>query len=111
MYVLFSFSHFTTNPSHDCSLTSFPTIQAEDQGFTAFHLYVCAAFLVKWSEKLQRMDFQEIMMFLQSLPTKEWTEKDVELLLSEAFIWQSLFKGSAAHVQRRAGGVLEGLNL
>lgn len=45
------------------------------------------------------MDFQEIMMFLQSLPTKEWTEKDIELLLSEAFIWQSLFKGSAAHLK------------
>lgn len=45
------------------------------------------------------MDFQEIMMFLQSLPTKGWTEKDIELLLSEAFIWQSLFKGSAAHLR------------
>jgi hypothetical protein len=45
------------------------------------------------------MDFQEIMMFLQSLPTKEWTEKDIELLLSEAFIWQSLFKGSSAHLK------------
>ena len=45
------------------------------------------------------MDFQEIMMFLQSLPTREWTEKDIELLLSEAYIWQSLFKGSAAHLR------------
>lgn len=72
--------------------------QAEDQGFSSFHLYVCAAFLVKWSERLLTMDFQEIMMFLQSLPTKEWTEKDIELLLSEAFIWQSLFKGSQAHL-------------
>lgn len=38
-------------------------------------------------------------MFLQSLPTREWTEKDIELLLSEAYIWQSLFKGSAAHLR------------
>jgi TBC1 domain family member 2 len=38
-------------------------------------------------------------MFLQSLPTKGWTEKDIELLLSEAFIWQSLFKGSSAHLR------------
>jgi hypothetical protein len=74
-------------------------IQAEEQGFSEFHLYVCAAFLVKWSDQLVKMDFQEIMMFLQSLPTKEWTEKDIELLLSEAFIWQSLFKGSAAHLK------------
>jgi len=60
---------------------------------------VCAAFLVKWSNKLVKMDFQEIMMFLQSLPTRSWTEKDIELLLSEAYIWQSLFKGSSAHLR------------
>ena len=73
--------------------------QAEENGFSEFHLYVCAAFLVKWSDKLVKMDFQEIMMFLQSLPTREWTEKDIELLLSEAYIWQSLFKGSSAHLR------------
>ncbi|KAG9250196.1 rab-GTPase-TBC domain-containing protein [Emericellopsis atlantica] len=75
------------------------TYLAEEQGFSEFHLYVCAAFLVKWSSKLVNMDFQEVMMFLQRLPTKEWTEKDIELLLSEAFIWQSLFKGSSAHLK------------
>jgi hypothetical protein len=52
------------------------------------------------------MDFQDIMMFLQALPTKDWGEKDVELLLSEAFIWKSLFEGSRAHVtpQTTPGG-------
>lgn len=39
------------------------------------------------------------MMFLQALPTKDWTEKDIELLLSEAFIWQSLFQDSRAHLR------------
>ncbi|KAF3052125.1 GTPase-activating protein [Didymella keratinophila] len=75
------------------------TYLAEEDGFSSFHLYVCAAFLVKWSDQLRKMDFQEVMMFLQSLPTKQWTEKDIELLLSEAFIWQSLFKGSGAHLK------------
>ena len=42
---------------------------------------------------------QEVMMFLQALPTKNWTEKDIELLLSEAFIWQSLFQDSRAHLR------------
>jgi TBC1 domain family member 2 len=61
---------------------------------------------VKWSEQLVKMDFQEIMMFLQALPTQGWTDKDVELLLSEAFIWQSLFGGSSAHLKgiSHAGG-------
>ncbi|EAW13798.1 GTPase-activating protein GYP1 [Aspergillus clavatus NRRL 1] len=75
------------------------TYMAEEQGFSRFHLYVCAAFLVKWTEQLVKMDFQEILMFLQALPTRDWTEKDIELLLSEAFIWQSLFQDSRAHLR------------
>lgn len=51
------------------------------------------------------------MMFLQSLPTRNWTEKDVELLLSEAFIWQSLFKGSKAHVRQGSGVFTGAVNL
>lgn len=43
-------------------------------------------------------------MFLQALPTGEWTEKDIELLLSEAFIWQSLFRGSSAHLKNSSMG-------
>ena len=73
--------------------------QSEEQGFSKFHLYVCAAFLVKWSEQLLKMDFQEVMMFLQALPTQQWTEKDIEMLLSEAWVWQSLFSESSAHLR------------
>ena len=51
---------------------------------------------------------QETMMFLQSLPTKAWTEKDIELLLSEAYIWQSLFRGSSAHLRGSSGGGVVG---
>jgi hypothetical protein len=82
-----------------CSELRLRTSKAEEQGFSEFHLYVCVAFLVKWSDKLRKMDFQEVMMFLQALPTRDWTEKDIELLLSEAFIWQSLFKGSSSHLK------------
>lgn len=75
------------------------TYLSEVNGFSEFHVYVCAAFLVKWSDELKNMEFQEIMMFLQSPPTKDWTEKDIELLLSEAFIWQSLYKNASAHLK------------
>lgn len=34
-------------------------MQAEGpDAFSQFHLYVCSAFLVRWSEKLRKMDFQ-----------------------------------------------------
>ena len=67
-------------------------------GFSEFHLYVCAAFLTKWSAELQQMEFQEIMLFLQDVPTDDWQEKDIELLLSEAFMWKSLFHASPMHL-------------
>ncbi|KAF9406491.1 GTPase-activating protein [Podila epigama] len=67
-------------------------------GFSEFHLYVCAAFLTKWSTELQRMEFQEIMLFLQDVPTDDWQEKDIELLLSEAFMWKSLFHSAPMHL-------------
>lgn len=68
-------------------------------GFSEFHLYVCAAFLVKWSSALQTMDFQETMMFLQALPTRDWGDAQIELLLSEAYLWKSLFSGAGAHLR------------
>ncbi|KAJ3283592.1 GTPase-activating protein [Borealophlyctis nickersoniae] len=71
---------------------------AEGDGFSEFHLYVCAAFLVKWSAELKKMEFQDMMMFLQSPPTSSWDDKDIELLLSEAFMWKSLFHNSPSHL-------------
>jgi len=74
------------------------TYQSEPEGFSEFHLYVCAAFLVKWSKQLLEMDFQDIMIFLQNLPTSDWTEKDIEMLLSEAYMWKCLFHDSPNHI-------------
>lgn len=68
-------------------------------GFSTFHIYVCAAFLVKFSADLKQKDFQEILLFLQNPPTSSWKEKDIELMLSEAFIWQSLYKNASAHLR------------
>lgn len=64
-----------------------------------FHVFVCAAFLIKWSDQLLEMDFQEIITFLQNPPTKEWKEGDIEMLLGEAYIWQSLYKDATSHWQ------------
>jgi TBC1 domain family member 2 len=43
---------------------------------------------------------QEIMMFLQALPTKDWREKEIELLLSEAYLYQNCFSGAEAHFKK-----------
>ncbi|KAG0164362.1 GTPase-activating protein [Apophysomyces sp. BC1015] len=73
--------------------------EGSSEGFSEFHVYVCAAFLVKWSDQLQKLDFQDVMMFLQQLPTQGWEEKDVELLLSEAYMWKTLFHNAPSHLK------------
>lgn len=65
--------------------------------FSQFHLYVCSAFLVKWSDKLREMDFQGIIMFLQSLPTQDWGDHEIEMLLSEAFVLNSIWQNAQSH--------------
>lgn len=70
-----------------------------DGGFSSFHIFVCAAFLCKWSDHLQLLEFQDILLFLQNPPTASWTLEDLEMLLSEAFMWKTVFEGSLDHLQ------------
>lgn len=83
-----------------CTIRIWDTYISEGpQGFSAFHVYVCAAFLNYWKEQIKVKDFQDIMVFLQALPTADWTEKEVELILSEAFLFQTLYKTGSAHLK------------
>lgn len=83
-----------------CVTRMWDTYLSEPNGFSDFHLYVCTAFLVKFSAHLQTLDFQGIMIYLQSLPTQHWADKDVEMLLSEAYLWKSLWSRSPNFVKR-----------
>jgi hypothetical protein len=58
---------------------------------------VCCALLVKFSDKLRDMDFQEMIIFLQRLPTTGWGDNEIELLLSEAFVLKSVWQGADNH--------------
>ncbi|EEA07216.1 TBC domain-containing protein [Cryptosporidium muris RN66] len=66
--------------------------------FNAFHVYVCSAFLLYWTNNLRSMDFANIMLFLQNLPTENWTERDIDALLAQAYVLQTLFHCSPRHL-------------
>ncbi|CCF57889.1 hypothetical protein KAFR_0D02420 [Kazachstania africana CBS 2517] len=83
--------------SNTTSVNSDDSTRLRQSSLNEFHVFVCAAFLIKWSEQLLDMDFQGIITFLQNPPTKDWTETDIEMLLSEAYIWQSLYKDATSH--------------
>ena len=56
---------------------------------------VCAVFLIYWSPQLKQMDFQQLMLFMQKLPTGKWRNQEIEtctvLLDSQSIgIWKVL---------------------
>jgi len=73
--------------------------EGPSEGFSVFHVYVCAAFLVMWSDDLRQRDFQDIILFLQHLPTTLWQCKDIEMLVSQAFLWMSIFQNAPSHLR------------
>ncbi|XP_026102663.1 TBC1 domain family member 22B isoform X2 [Carassius auratus] len=84
-----------------CTIRLWDTYQAESEGFSHFHLYVCAAFLIKWrKEILSTLDFQNLLMLLQNLPTIHWGNEEVGLLLAEAYRLKYMFADAPSHYKR-----------
>jgi len=38
------------------------------------------------------------MLFLKNPPTTNWTDKEIELLLSQAYMWKTLFADAPKHL-------------
>jgi len=63
------------------------------EGFERFHTYVCAALLHHFSEELQTKEKTDLVEFVQALPTRRWRVRELEAVLSQAFIFKSSFDG------------------
>ncbi|XP_077539365.1 TBC1 domain family member 22 isoform X1 [Haemaphysalis longicornis] len=88
-------------PLH-CTIRLWDTYLAETEGFSVFHLYVCAAFLRFWSPALLReRDFQGLMLLLQNLPTYDWGDAEITLLVAEAYRLKYTFADAPNHLQAR----------
>ncbi|CAJ2661048.1 unnamed protein product [Trifolium pratense] len=74
------------------------TYLAEGDALPDFLVYIFASFLLTWSDEIQKLDFQELVMFLQRLPTQNWTDQELEMVLSRAFMWHSMFNNSPSHL-------------
>ncbi|KZT56163.1 RabGAP/TBC [Calocera cornea HHB12733] len=68
------------------------------QAFSQFHLFVCTAFLLTWSQQLLEMDFQGMIMFLQSLPTQDWNDRNIEELMGKAWQLSNTWKDAQGHL-------------
>lgn len=62
-------------------------------------MYICASFLLTWSDKICQMEFQDLIIFLQKLPTADWDEARMEMMLSKAHIWRASFGEAQSHLK------------
>ena len=82
-----------------CIMRLWDTYLSEgDGGFEDFHVYVCAAFLCQFSAEVRSMQFDELFGFMQNMPTGDWGDGEVEIVLSQAYVLSTLFDGSDAHL-------------
>uniref|UniRef100_A0A336K258 CSON012504 protein n=1 Tax=Culicoides sonorensis TaxID=179676 RepID=A0A336K258_CULSO len=89
-------------PLH-CTIRLWDTYLAESDGFAVFQLYVCAAFLLNWRDQLlQENDFQGLMLLLQNLPTQNWTDSNISVLVAEAFRLQFTYSDTPKHLETKS---------
>lgn len=74
------------------------TYLAEGDALPDFLVYIAASFLLTWSDNLLKLDFQEMVMFLQHLPTHNWSHSELEMVLSRAYMWHAMFNSSPSHL-------------
>ena len=68
-------------------------------GIGTLSVYVGSAMVLKWASELKKKDFNELVMFLQTLNTKAWTERELEEVLSRAYLYFSWFQNSPNHLK------------
>jgi hypothetical protein len=54
-------------------------------------VFLCAAFLLTWKDRLAPLEFQDMVLLLQRLPTADWSELQLEGVLSAAHVLRERF--------------------
>ena len=75
----------------DRAVRMWDTYISEEESFAEFHVYVCTAFLVHWEKEILEKEFPLLLTFLQSLPTQDWTEEDIGILMGSAYQYKVMF--------------------
>ena len=64
-------------------------------GFLSFQIYICAALVHQIRDKiLSEEKFEELLFLLRNLSLENWDEREITMLLSQAFVWKETFGNS-----------------
>ena len=69
----------------------FDTYIAYEGNFPDFMLFLLIAVIEKFAKQLLSMRFEELMTFLQNLPTKKWSPQHLDTIIAEAYTYQKIF--------------------
>ena len=75
------------------------TYIAEGADFADFLVYACAAFLLTWSTELKQLGLEDLVMRLQSPDTDAWGVEELEVVLSRAHMWRTMFRSASSHMR------------
>lgn len=68
-------------------------------GFASFLVYFIVCFVTYFSAMLRAASFDAIMAFLQHSPTEHLRVADVDVLLGEAYVLQTMFTNAPGHLR------------
>lgn len=69
----------------------FDTYISYEEEYPTLMIYLLIAILEKFAKKILSLRSDELMTFMQKLPTKEWNEADLEIVIAEAFVLKKIY--------------------
>ena len=74
-------------------------LSEESRELSSLHVYVCASFMTRWSPTfLAEDDYGQLMRLLQSPPTFHFRARDMDEIISSAYLMQQLYEHAHGHV-------------
>lgn len=71
----------------------FDAYQSSSNVLAEIHVFVCVGLVMRLAPRLSRIrDFSEALLLLQNMPTQDWKQQDLELLLSEAWLYRLWYR-------------------
>ncbi|CAK80484.1 unnamed protein product (macronuclear) [Paramecium tetraurelia] len=64
------------------------TYLSEGDNIANLHIYTVSNLILKCGPEIKNKNMGDAVIFLQNLPTKDWTELDIEMLLQEAYVFK-----------------------
>lgn len=113
-FITFAYRWVSCYLSREFDLTQtirlWDTYFSEEEGFQQFHSYVCAALFLHFSDRIKNMEFQDAIVFLQNLPTLDFSEDDLSMLLAKSFELKELYHFNNHLENKKKENILLGKN-